>query len=71
MKVYKMVFSPTGGTEKSADLLLKSWEEEQTAIDLLERERDFSYFPRRMSVWRRCLLMGEECRSLRQKGLRR
>ncbi len=45
MKVYKMVFSPTGGTEKSADLLLKSWEEEQTAIDLLERERDFSCFP--------------------------
>lgn len=42
MKVCKIVFSPTGGTERAADLLLRSWGKEQTVIDLLERERDFS-----------------------------
>ena len=42
MKVYKMIFSPTGGTMKAADLLLKSWKEEQVFIDLLERDKDFS-----------------------------
>lgn len=43
MKVYKIIFSPTGGTEKAADLFFRSWEEEQTVVDLLERERDFSH----------------------------
>lgn len=42
MKLNCIVFSPTGGTRRAADLFLKNWKEEQNVIDLTERKKDFS-----------------------------
>lgn len=43
MKLYSMVFSPTGGTEKAAALLTKALGEEAAAdIDLTDSGQDFS-----------------------------
>lgn len=44
MSVYKIVFSPTGGTKKAADLFTDSFSQENTYIDLCNRSLDFSSF---------------------------
>lgn len=41
MKLYELIFSPTGGTRYAASQLAIAWEEGQV-IDLCERGRDFS-----------------------------
>ena len=41
MKLYELIFSPTGGTRYAASQLASAWEEGQV-IDLCERGRDFS-----------------------------
>lgn len=42
MKLYSIVFSPTGGTEKAAALLTKALDGEAAAIDLTDSKQDFS-----------------------------
>lgn len=42
MKLYRIVFSPTGGTEKAAALLTKALDGEAAAIDLTDSKQDFS-----------------------------
>ncbi len=42
MKLYSIVFSPTGGTEKAAALLAKALGGEAAAIDLTDSKQDFS-----------------------------
>ena len=42
MKCYEITFSPTGGTQKAADLLTRELSGEYTAVDLTERDADFS-----------------------------
>lgn len=41
MKIYHLVFSPTGGTERAGCALLQGWGEEAETVDLSNRERDF------------------------------
>ena len=36
MRLYEITFSPTGGTEKAADMLLKAFPEAYEKISLLE-----------------------------------
>lgn len=45
MKVYEIVFSPTGGTKKVSELFTKSFCRESVYVDLLKRDRDFSEIP--------------------------
>ena len=40
-KVYEIVFSPTGGMQKVADVLTRAWGGETVGIDLTDREADF------------------------------
>lgn len=42
MKFYQLVFSPTGGTKKVADLLTNGWKVEAEVIDLTVCEQDYS-----------------------------
>lgn len=42
MKIYEITFSPTGGTQKSADMLTKALGSACTAIDLTDSHADFS-----------------------------
>ena len=42
MKLYEIVFSPTGGTQKVADLLTKTLGEGSAAVDLTDPTADFS-----------------------------
>lgn len=42
MKVLEIVFSPTGGTKKATDNLVKNWNQETEIVDLINREEDFS-----------------------------
>lgn len=44
MKVYELVFSPTGGTKKVSGLFTESFCQESVYVDLLRRDRDFSKF---------------------------
>ena len=44
MSVYNIVFSPTGGTKRVAEIFLKSFCTESTYIDLCDRTIDFSGF---------------------------
>ncbi len=45
MSVYKITFSPTGGTKKTADIFTESFSPESTYIDLASRQTDCSgYF---------------------------
>ncbi len=44
MSVYNIVFSPTGGTKRVADIFSKSFCLENTHIDLTDRSKDFSSF---------------------------
>lgn len=42
MKIYKITFSPTGRTQKAADIIGKVWAEEKTQIDLTAQDFDGS-----------------------------
>lgn len=42
MSVYKITFSPTGGTQKVADLFTKSFNKESISVDLTDHTFDFS-----------------------------
>lgn len=42
MKTVEIIFSPTGGTEKVADLIGKTWNENTIKFDLSNPETDFS-----------------------------
>ncbi len=42
MKLYNMVFSPTGGTQRAAALLTKAMDGEAALIDLTDSEQNFS-----------------------------
>lgn len=42
MKIYEITFSPTGGTQKAAELLTKALNGEHTAVDLTDSGTDFS-----------------------------
>ena len=42
MKCYEITFSPTGGTQKAADLLTRELCGEYTSVDLTEQNADFS-----------------------------
>lgn len=44
MKLYNIVFSPTGGTQKAAALLTKALGGEATPVDLTDSKQDFSAF---------------------------
>ena len=47
MKLYEIVFSPTGGTKKVSDILCGPWQEagyEKETIDLTDRKQDFSRY---------------------------
>lgn len=41
MKLYDIVFSPTGGTQKAADILKEALEGEVVRVDLTDSKRDF------------------------------
>lgn len=45
MKYYKILFSPTGGTKKAADILMHSLCREAVQVDLMDREADFGAIP--------------------------
>lgn len=42
MNTVEIIFSPTGGTEKVADIIGRSWSESPTKIDLSDPKADFS-----------------------------
>ena len=42
MSVYSIIFSPTGGIKKVADLFVNAFAGEYTEIDLTDAFRDFS-----------------------------
>lgn len=42
MRVLEMVFSPTGGTRKAAEKLVKSWKQETEILDLLKSNINFA-----------------------------
>lgn len=44
MSYYKVVFSPTGGTEKITDLIVNEWTQPVTNIDLSDFQDDFSKY---------------------------
>lgn len=44
MSVYEIVFSPTRGTKKAADLFTESFSSPSTYIDLLGQKKDFSVY---------------------------
>ena len=43
-RVYKAVFSPTGGTEKVTDVIASVWDNDIINIDLSDRNTDFSQY---------------------------
>lgn len=45
MKLYTITFSPTGGTQKVANLLTKTLAGEHIAVDLTDHQIDFSILP--------------------------
>ena len=42
MKCVKIVFSPTGGTHRAAEIITSQWGREAVTVDLCDREIDFS-----------------------------
>lgn len=42
MSVYALIFSPTGGTQKAAEIIAAAFDPAFTTVDLLCRENDFS-----------------------------
>ena len=59
MKLYEMVFSPTGGTKRAADILAEEIGLKRQVIDLTRMDTVYSDIC--ISVWRPFLLMEEEC----------
>lgn len=45
MTTYEILFSPTGGTMKTANLLTKEFSSEVRVVDLMDRKADFSALP--------------------------
>ena len=45
MTTYEILFSPTGGTMKTANLLTKEFSSEVRVVDLMDRKADFSAIP--------------------------
>ena len=45
MKYYEMIFSPTGGTRKTADILTAALTESPVVVDLMDREASFDTIP--------------------------
>lgn len=41
MKIFEIIFSPTGGTEKVADILAEAWAEKTEKVDLSDYNVDF------------------------------
>lgn len=41
MKLYQIIFSPTGGTEKVAEALGQAWDCRKETVNLLEADRDY------------------------------
>ena len=50
MSVYKITFSPTGGTQKVADILAAQWTEISSTVDLLEDIRETSFTEKDLCV---------------------
>ena len=44
MNTVEIIFSPTGGTEKAANIISSCWSERVTKIDLSEAKTDFSKY---------------------------
>lgn len=44
MKVVEIIFSPTGGTEKAADIIAKKWSDDLIKIDLSDPKTDHEKF---------------------------
>ncbi len=44
MKVVEIVFSPTGGTEKAAQIISRQWSENAVKIDLSDSKTDFTKY---------------------------
>ena len=44
MNTVEIIFSPTGGTEKVADIICRCWSERPTKIDLSDPKADFSQY---------------------------
>lgn len=42
MKCVKIVFSPTGGTDRAAEIITAQWGIEAVTVDLCDRNLDFS-----------------------------
>ncbi len=42
MELYKITFSPTGGTQKAADLLVENWDMQPISVDLTDPNAHFS-----------------------------
>lgn len=42
MKIYEIIFSPTGGTKKAADIVADRFGSDIVLIDLTDRKLDFS-----------------------------
>lgn len=42
MKVYEICFSPTGGTQKTADALTHALAEQAVSVDLTDSQTDFN-----------------------------
>lgn len=45
MHLYEITFSPTGGTQKCADLIAGGWEQEPIRLNLLKPISDFTFEP--------------------------
>lgn len=45
MKFYEILFSPTGGTKKAADILMAGLTDTPVQVDLMDREADFGAIP--------------------------
>lgn len=44
MKCYEIYFSPTGGTKKVLDIISSVWDCEKEAIDIMDRNKDFTKY---------------------------
>lgn len=52
MKCYEITFSPTGGTQKAADLLTKELSGECTAVDLTKQDAISPQLRLLRRIWR-------------------
>lgn len=51
MELYKIAFSPTGGTQKAADLLVENWEAQSISVDLTDPNAHFSDYSLPQKMW--------------------